>query len=73
MEPQTNIKRENAAMARASIGIRDYKRKYMLPLNLVILMSLSLPRVEVLSDDECVDTEEVIPTENYKEWISCQS
>ena len=35
--------------------------------------SFSLPRVEVLSDDECVDTEEFIPEEFYKEWIRCQS
>ena len=36
--------------------------------------SFSLPRVEVLSeDDELVDTEEFIPEEFYKEWMSCQN
>ena len=33
----------------------------------------SLPRLEVLSDDECEDTVEFIPEEFYKEWIRCQS
>ena len=35
--------------------------------------SFSLPRMEVLSDDECEDTVEFIPEEFYKEWIRCQS
>ena len=36
--------------------------------------SFSLPRVEVLSDDdEFVDPEEFIPEDIYKEWISCQN
>ena len=35
--------------------------------------SLTLPRVEVASDDESMDDQKFSPNEFYQEWISCQN
>ena len=65
--------KENAAMARASRHQRLQEEVHVASESDDFNESFSLPRVEVLSDDECEDTVEFIPQEFYKEWIRCQS
>ena len=59
--------KENAAMARASRHRRLQNKVHVASESNDFNKSFSLPWVEVLSDDECVDTVEFILEEFYKE------
>ena len=34
---------------------------------------INMQRLEILSDDECMESEKFIPEEFYREWINCQT
>ena len=35
--------------------------------------SINMPRVEIASDDECIESEKFVPGEFYREWVNCQT